>query len=98
MGKTIEMQRDGNRLIIGDSPQLLVNLDTQENYIVAGGRKRPYLKEVTLSRDLLEGKRRKVLETAVNYYYLQACKVAEGMIAAETYRDKMKHKESTDRA
>ncbi len=90
--KKIEMRQEGNRLIIGDSPQLIVNLDSQENYIVAEGKKRPYRREVALSRDLLEGKRRNVLESAVDYYYDQACRVAEGMLVAEAYRNKVNAK------
>lgn len=84
----IRIRIEGNRLIIGSSPQLVVNLDSQENYIVADGKRRAYFREVALSRDLLEGKRRNVLETAVRYYYGQACRVLDGMIAAEAYRNK----------
>ena len=83
--RRIEVWQEGNRLIIGDSPQLVVDLDSQENYILADGMKQPYLREVALSRDLLEGKRRNVLESAVNYY-AQACEIAEGMKIAREYR------------
>ena len=34
--KKIEMRREGNRLIIGDSPQLIVDLDSQENHLLVG--------------------------------------------------------------
>ncbi len=84
----IRIQIEGNRFIIGTSPQLVVNLDSQENYIVADGKRRAYFREVALSRDLLEGKRRNALDTAVRYYYGQACRVLDGMIAAEAYRNK----------
>lgn len=84
--RRIEVWQEGNRLIIGDSPQLVVDLDSQENYILADEMKQPYLREVALSRDLLEGKRRNVLESAVNYYYAQACEIAEGMKIAREYR------------
>ncbi len=57
--KKIEMRREGNRLIIGDSP---------------------------------EGKRGNVLAAAVNYYYDQACRIAQGMLAAEAYRKSGKMK------
>lgn len=50
--RKIEVWQEGNRLIIGDSPQLVVDLDSQENYILADGMKQPYLREVALSRDL----------------------------------------------
>lgn len=84
--KKIKICREGNRLLIGESPQLIVNLDSQENYILVGETLRPYYREVALSKDLLEGKRSNVLESAVRYYYDQACRIAEGMLAAEAYR------------
>lgn len=90
--KTVAIRRDGNLLMIGDSPQLIVNLDSQENYLLFDGKKRPYQREVALSRDLLEGKRGNVLRTAVNYYYDQACRVMEGMQIAEAYRSKVNRK------
>ena len=37
----------------------------------------PFKKEVKLSPDLLQGKRQKVLNTALNYYYQTACEIAE---------------------
>lgn len=86
--KKIEMCREGDRLFIGESPKLIVNLDSQENYIQVEGRLRPYYREVALSKDLLEGKRANVLESALNYYYEQACRIAEGMLVAEAYRKK----------
>lgn len=85
-----KMQKEGNLLIIGDSPQLIVNLDSQENYLVFDGKKHRYQREVALSQDLLNGKRSNVLKTAVNYYYAQACRIAEGLKAAEEYRNKAK--------
>lgn len=84
----IEMKRDGTILFIGDSPQLIVNLESQENYIKIEGQMLPYDREVTLSRDLLAGNRRHVLETALAYYYEQACRTAEGIRIAEAYRSK----------
>ena len=51
--KKIEMRREGNRLIIGDSPQLIVNLDSQENHLLVEGKLRPYYREVAFSQDLL---------------------------------------------
>lgn len=88
-GRKIEIILEGERLVIGESPQLIVNLDSQENYIVVDGEKHPYLREVALSEDLLEGKRQNVLESAVWYYYDQACRIAEGMKAAREYRSKL---------
>lgn len=75
----IEMKRDGNKIIIGDSLQLIVDLENQENYIRINDKMIPYRKKVELSGDLLAGKRQDVLETAVRYYYEQACSIAEGL-------------------
>lgn len=84
----VKLQKKGNMLLIGELPQLIVNLENQENYIKMDDRIIPYRREVLFSEDLLRGKRPKVWETAVNYYYNQACKVAEGMAIAEAYRGK----------
>ena len=75
----IEMRRDGNKIVIGDSSQLIVDLENQENYIRINDKMIPYRKKVELSGDLLAGKRQNVLETAVGYYYEQACSIAEGL-------------------
>lgn len=82
----IEMRRDGNKIIIGDSSQLIVDLENQENYIRINDKMIPYRKKVELSGDLLAGKRQNVLETAVGYYYEQACSIAEGLQIAKAYR------------
>ncbi len=82
----IEMKRDGNKIIIGDSLQLIVDLENQENYIRINDKMIPYRKKVELSGDLLSGKRQDVLETAVRYYYEQACSIAEGLQIAKAYR------------
>ena len=85
----IEMRRDGNKIVIGDSSQLIVDLENQENYIRINDKMIPYRKTVAISRDLLDGKRQNVLNTAVNHYYRQACAVAEGIEAAKKYRAKL---------
>lgn len=82
----IEMRRDGNKIMIGDSLQLIVDLENQENYIRINDKMIPYRKKVELSGDLLSGKRQDVLETAVRYYYEQACSIAEGLQIAKAYR------------
>lgn len=84
----IRFERQGRRLLIGECPRLIVDLDTQENYIQTEGRRIPYYREIALSRDLLEGKRANVLETALCYYYDQACRVAENMKIAKEYRSR----------
>ncbi len=82
------VRREGKILFIGDSPQLIVNLETQENYIKIQDRMLPYYREVAFSEDLLAGKRKNVFATALEYYYGQACRTAEGLLAAEAYRRK----------
>lgn len=86
---TIEIKRQGNYIVIGDSPQLIVDLRTQKNYIRVEGMEIPYRRKVEFSDDLLAGKRKQVMDTAVRYYYRQACEVAEGMKVAKAYREKM---------
>lgn len=86
--RKVKMKREGNRLFIGEDPQLIVELETQENYIKTGDRLIEYHRKVGLSPDLLAGKRANVLETALEAYYLQACRVAEGIRVAEEYRKK----------
>lgn len=76
-------------MTIGDAPQLIVDLKNQNNYIAVQGKKIPYKREVVLSKDLLNGKRRNVYETAVRYYYDQACQIAKGIQIAEAYRPVM---------
>jgi len=90
--KKVKMKREGNRLFIGKDPQLIVELETQENYIKTGDRLTESHRKVGLSPDLLAGKRGNVLETVVETYYLQACHVAEGIRVAEEYREKRKRR------
>ena len=61
------VEMEGDRLYIGDSPQLVVNLKTQKNFIRCKNENIPYKKEIRLSPDLLEGKRPEVFKTAVAY-------------------------------
>ena len=86
--KKIPMKREDGKLYIGDMPQLIVDLETQENYIRTEERLISYKKRIELSPDLLAGKRANVLQTALEYYYTQACEVAEGIKIAEEYRQK----------
>ena len=86
--KKIPMKIEEGKLYIGDMPQLIVDLDTQENYIRTEERLISYKKRIELSPDLLTGKRANVLQTALEYYYTQACEVAEGIKIAEEYRQK----------
>lgn len=87
--ETLSVKRNGSKMVIGDMPQLIVDLDNQDNYLVVNGKKIPYQREVNLSADLLSGKRKNVYATAIRHYYCQACEVAEGIRVAEAYRPTM---------
>lgn len=86
--KEIEVTINGREMLIGKSPQLIVDLDGQKNYIKVQDRKIPYQRNIHFSQDLLSGKRKNVFRSAVNHYYKQACEVAEGIRIAEAYRKK----------
>ena len=75
--KKIPMKIEDGKLYIGDMPQIR----TEERLI-------SYKKRIELSPDLLAGKRANVLQTALEYYYTQACEIAEGIKIAEEYRQK----------
>lgn len=90
--RAILVRQEKDVVYIGDMPQLVVDLKTQNNYIVCEDKKIPYYREICLSRDLLEGKRKDVFDTAIRYYYEQACQVLANMSVAEEYR-KLKMKE-----
>lgn len=81
----IMYKMEGHILRIGNHPQLVINLDTQENYIQTDEKEIPYRKTVEISPDLLEGKRKPVMKTAIRYYYQQACQIADDMKIAEEY-------------
>ena len=85
---TVAIKKRGNTMIIGEHPQLIVDLENQENFINVNGKKIPYKREIAFSKDLLEGKRKAVFDTAVQYYYHQACQVAEGYLFVEKYQAK----------
>lgn len=84
----IKTQVRDDKLIIGESPEFIVDLKDGSGYIRVHNQKIPYMKKIRLSGDLLSGKRNNVFETAVSYYYNQACKVAEGYCAIAAYRKK----------
>ena len=81
----LNLNMQGNKLYIGEKPVLVVDLQTQENYIHYEKEDIPFKKEVKLSPDLLQGKRPKVLNTALNYYYQTACEIAEATRIAREY-------------
>ena len=86
LNSIISVRYDGEKVYIGDMPQLVVDLKTQHNYIVDQGERIAYHREIRLSNDLLSGKRKNVLDTAVNHYYKQACQVVKGKRVAEAYQ------------
>ena len=86
---TLTVKRSGNTLVIGEQPQLIVDLKEQMNFIYVNDKIIPYKKEVALSEDLLEGKRKDVYESAVKHYYREACRVAEGYMFVEKHLQQM---------
>lgn len=87
--ENVKFIRDGDKLIVGDDTQLIVNLKNQRNYIKVQGQLIPYYRKVLFSDDLLAGKRKQVMNTAVRYYYHQACEVAKGLEIAKNYRQRV---------
>ena len=81
----VNMRVRGNKLYIGEAPVLVVDMQTQENYVHYEKEDIPFKKEVKLSPDLLQGKRPEVLNTALNYYYQTACEIAEETRIAREY-------------
>lgn len=84
----IKTQVRDDKMIIGEAPEFIVDLKDGSGYIQMHSQKIPYTKKIRLSGDLLSGKRSNVFETAVSYYYDQACKMAEGYCAMAVYRKK----------
>lgn len=84
----ITVKKNGDILVIGKTPQLVVDLKTQNNYIQMGSKRIPYRKQVLLSGDLLRGRRKNVFRTAIQYHYEAACNIAQGSVKAEQYREK----------
>lgn len=83
----VKAQVQDDKLIIGESPELIVDLKDGSSYIQVHNQKIPYMKKIRFSEDLLSGKRKNVFDTAVSYYYDQACKVVEGYRIAALYRE-----------
>ena len=52
----VNMRVQGNKLYIGEAPVLVVDMQTQENYVHYEKEDIPFKKEVKLSPDLLQGK------------------------------------------
>lgn len=86
--ESLKIEKQGDLLVIGEEPQLVICLKTQDHYIKTGAKKIPYKRKILLSQDLLEGKREQVLETAVRYYYKQASSIVQGIAMAEEFKKK----------
>lgn len=87
--ENIRIQKQRDKLIIGDKPQLVVDLKNQNHYIIFQDMTIPYKKRIEFSQDLLGGKRENVLYTALNYFYTDACEEAEGVSIAREYRQRI---------
>lgn len=87
----ISVKISEDKIIIGQAPkpQLVIDLEKQENCIITEDRTIPYRRKVLLSPDLLCGKRQDVLLSALGYYYSQACGIARDMKLVEEYRGRM---------
>lgn len=51
--ENVKFTRDGDKLIIGDDSQLIVDLKNQRNYIKVRGQLIPYYRKVLFSDNLL---------------------------------------------
>lgn len=58
-GMTIKIKKEGDFLLIGESPQLVVNLNTQENHIQTSLKRISYKKKVVFSKDFLRENEKK---------------------------------------
>ena len=76
--ENIRIQVSDDKLIVGEMPKLVIDLKGEENYIETKGQRIPYRKRIRVSRDLLQGKRANVMQTAMMHYYRQASDIAEG--------------------
>jgi len=88
--ENISIQVLHNKLIVGNMPRLVIDLNGGENYIETEQQKIPYRKSIRVSKDLLQGKRTNVMQTAMMYYYQQASAIAEGYKRLEDYRENIK--------
>lgn len=86
--ENLKFRKRDHLLIVGDSPQLVIDLNRGEHYILMGKIRIPYRKEIRFSPDLLRGERENVMRTALEFYYGQACDIAEGYELAAAYRKK----------
>lgn len=77
-----------DKIEVGSSPKLVIDLKNQHHMINYQERKIPYHVNIRLSPDLLRGQRSNVFQSAMMYYYGQACQFAEDQEIAQAYRKK----------
>lgn len=77
-----------DKIEVGSSPKLMIDLKNQHHMINYQEKKIPYRVNIRLSPDLLRGQRRNVFQSAMMYYYRQACQYAEDLEIAQAYRKK----------
>lgn len=85
----IKIQVIHDKLIVGEIPRLVIDLNGGENYLETENQKIPYRKKIGISRDLIQGKRSNVMQTAMMYYYQQASRIAEGYKKIADYHDRI---------
>ncbi len=76
--ENIRIQVSDDKLMVGEMPKLVIDLKGEENYIETEEHRIPYRKRIRVSKDLLQGKRANVMQTAMMYYYQQASDIVEG--------------------
>lgn len=82
----VGVKKEEEKLIIGVTPKLIINLKTQQNLIQTPEMTIAYPQKVVFSEDLLSGKRPCIFQTAINYHYQQACQMYEGVKIAKAYQ------------
>lgn len=91
--ENIRIQVSDDKLIVGEMPKLVIDLKGEENYIETKEQRIPYRKRIRVSRDLLQGKRANVMQTAMMYYYRQASDIAEGYKKLADYGETIIHRQ-----
>lgn len=82
----ISIKITDDKIEVGSSPKLVIDLKNQHHMIDYQEKKIPYHVDIRLSPDLLRGQRRNVFQSAMTYYYGQACQFAEDLKVAQAYR------------
>lgn len=85
----ISFKISGHKIDVGSSPRLIIDLESQDHILENHGETTAYRAQIHLSPDLLRGERSQVLQSAINYYYWQACQFTEDQTAAQAYRKRI---------